>query len=67
MNIREELITRYTETGRIGFVKPKSYQEAIEIINAIAGEEPQEEQKIAMPEKMTIADLTNYLKSVLES
>ena len=51
MDVREELLERYQQTGKIGFIKPKSLDEAISIIDSLtcAYEEEPEEIIITLP------------------
>ena len=60
MGLREELLEKYNVTGRIGFTRPKDYNDAIAIINTICEvyeEEPTE------PIVYNLSDITNKLKS----
>ena len=36
MTIKEELLERYLNTGKIGFLKPKSLEEAYSIIDVVS-------------------------------
>ena len=52
MDIREELLERYQQTGKIGFIKPKNLDEAMSIIDNLtcAYEEEPEEVIITLSE-----------------
>lgn len=62
MNVREELLERYQQTGKIGFIKPKNLDEAISIIDSLtcAYEEEPEEVVITLPE------ITERMKNFFE-
>ena len=55
-----ELLERYNQTGKIGFVKPKSLDEALEMIEIISkfyDEEPVEEISL----NSLVQEMENYL------
>lgn len=58
--IYSELLERYNQTGKIGFVKPKSLDEALEMIEIISkfyDEEPVEEISL----NSLVQEMENYL------
>lgn len=60
--IKKELIERYEETGKIGFTKPATKEEAYQIIETLAqvfkeDDEPQEEIVI------NLSDVTERLRN----
>ena len=55
--VRQELIERYEKTGKLGFTKPNSKEEAYALIDLIANYEEPEEKVI-----LNITDLTNKMK-----
>ena len=58
--IYSELLERYNQTGKIGFVKPKSLDEALEMIGVISkfyDEEPVEEISL----NSLVQEMENYL------
>ena len=58
--IYSELLERYHQTGKIGFVKPKSLDEALEMIEIISkfyDEEPVEEISL----NSLVQEMENYL------
>ena len=58
--IYSELLERYNQTGKIGFVKPKSLDEALEVIEIISkfyDEEPVEEISL----NSLVQEMENYL------
>ena len=58
--IYSELLERYNQTGKIGFVKPKSLDEALEMIEVISkfyDEEPVEEISL----NSLVQEMENYL------
>ena len=58
--IYSELLERYNQTGKIGFVKPKSLDEALEMIEIISKfyeEEPVEEISL----NSLVQEMENYL------
>ena len=58
--IYSELLERYNQTGKIGFVKPKSLDEALEMIEIISkfyDEEPVEEISL----NLLVQEMENYL------
>ena len=63
--IRDELIERYNETGRVGLSKPKSVSEALKMIDTIVDlyEEEEEPQEY----NFTLKDITNRLRTYLNN
>lgn len=58
--VYSELLERYNQTGKIGFVKPKSLDEALEMIEIISkfyDEEPVEEISL----NSLVQEMENYL------
>ena len=60
MNLREQLLEKYNATGKIGFSRPKSLEEALSIIETLceAYDEPKEEFAV-----YNLSDITNKLRS----
>lgn len=57
MSLEKRLIERFYKTGKIGFIKPRSLNEALEIVNLLV----QTEQELEKP-VYSLSDLTEKLK-----
>ena len=62
--IRDELIERYNETGRVGLSKPKSISEAFKMIDTIVDLYEEEEKE---EYNFTLKDITNRLRTYLNN
>lgn len=62
--VRRELIERYEETGRVGFNKPKSLDEALELINTISRlyENDKEVENVVI----SLSDITEKLRTFFD-
>ena len=60
--LKDELIERYLATGKIGFVKPKSLEEAYSIIDTVVGiyNEDIEETEVVT---VNLKELTEQMKN----
>ena len=63
--IRRELIERYEETGRDGFNKPKSLDEALQLIDTISRlyENDKEPENIVI----SLSDITEKLRTFFDN
>ena len=59
--IESELIERYTVTGKIGFIKPKCFNEALEIIETISSIYTNNEDT----HTYSLSELAEMMKSLL--
>lgn len=65
--VKNELIERYKETGKIGFTKPADDKEAYQIIETLAqvfskDEEPEEQETI-----INLSDITERLRNFFKN
>lgn len=58
--IRRELIERYLSTGKVGFQKPKSDEEAIDLIESVV------ELYDTKPTTLTLTEMSNKFKDLLD-
>lgn len=58
--IRRELLERYISTGKVGLIKPSSDNEAIDLIETVV------ELYTEEPKKVTVADLSEQFKKMLD-
>ena len=63
--IRKELIERYNATGKIGFTKPKNFEEAMSIIETLTNihEEDSQQEEIIV----NLSDMTKKLKEFFDN
>ena len=59
MDVREELLERYQQTGKIGFLKPKNLDEAISIIDSLTYAYEEEPEEIVI----TLSEITERMKN----
>lgn len=69
--VRDELIERYKQTGKIGFTKPNTEEEAYQIIETLAQVFEKDEEKIAneVVEETVInlSDITERLRNFFKN
>lgn len=58
--LRRELIERYLSTGKVGFQKPKSDEEAIDLIESVV------ELYDVKPTTFTLTEMSNKFKELLD-
>lgn len=58
LNLREELIEKYNITGRVGFTKPKTYDEAMLLIDTICEYNESKEETVVY----NLSDITSKLR-----
>jgi hypothetical protein len=58
--MRKDLLERYLSTGRVGLTKPKTDEEAIDLIETVV------ELYDEKPSTMSLSEVSNKLKSLLD-
>ena len=65
-DIKQELIERYQATGKIGFIKPQSIEEAYSIIDTLSETYEIESTQPVEEVTISISELTQKLREFLD-
>lgn len=65
--VKNELIERYQQTGKIGFTKPATEEEAYQIIETLAQVFERDEEEVVEETVINLSDITERLRNFFKN